>query len=112
MGEEGATPVELLDAVVARIRDVDVPAPVRRHAGGAVELSIVPSPLLSNFVPSRHRRDACAAQDRPHRVACNARRVPRRVGILACGKHSPSVALSFAAKEANWQKFRVSWSLL
>src|SRR4029453_14010272 len=31
---------ELLDAVVARIGDVDVPAPVGRHASGKVELSV------------------------------------------------------------------------
>src|SRR5262245_26742305 len=31
---------ELLDAVVARIRDVDVSVPVGRHAEGGVELSV------------------------------------------------------------------------
>src|SRR5204862_420027 len=40
LDEEGAARVELLDAVVARVRDEDVPAPVGRHAGGRVELSV------------------------------------------------------------------------
>src|SRR5262245_4858856 len=31
---------EFLDAVVVRIRDVDVPAPVGRHAPGEAELSV------------------------------------------------------------------------
>src|SRR5438552_8099670 len=31
---------ELLDAVVARVGDVDVPAPVGRHTGGRAELSV------------------------------------------------------------------------
>src|SRR5436309_2362570 len=54
-GEEGAARVELvstadadlasgalelLDAVVVRIRDVDVPAPVGRHAVGVLELAV------------------------------------------------------------------------
>src|SRR5204862_6470133 len=39
-GEQGAVPVELLDAVVARVRDVDVPAAVGRHEEGVVELSV------------------------------------------------------------------------
>src|SRR5881396_2445654 len=32
--------VELLDAIVVRVRDVDVPAPVGRHAVGEVELAV------------------------------------------------------------------------
>src|SRR5439155_330522 len=39
-GEEGASRVELLNAIVARIRDVDVPAPVGRHAVGVAELPV------------------------------------------------------------------------
>src|SRR5262249_21766672 len=39
-GEEGTARIELLDAVVARIRDVDAPAPVGRHAKGTAELSV------------------------------------------------------------------------
>src|SRR5262249_56072624 len=39
-GEEGAARMELLDVVVELIRDVDVAAPVGRHANGSVELSV------------------------------------------------------------------------
>src|SRR5438093_1029742 len=39
-GEEGAARVELLDAVVAVVCDVDVPAPVGRYAVGEVELPV------------------------------------------------------------------------
>src|SRR5262249_31453076 len=38
--EEGAARIELLDAVVVRIGDVDVPAPVGRHAKGIAERSV------------------------------------------------------------------------
>src|SRR5690349_6007621 len=37
--EEGAHPVELLDAVVPSVGDVDVPAPVHGHAPGVFELA-------------------------------------------------------------------------
>src|SRR5262249_26680711 len=39
-GEEGTAAIELLDAVVARIGDVDVPAPVGCHALGGAEFAV------------------------------------------------------------------------
>src|SRR5439155_19804578 len=39
-GYEGASRVELLNAVIVPIRDVDVPAPVGRHAPGVGELPV------------------------------------------------------------------------
>src|SRR5439155_13630215 len=52
--EEGAARVELLNAAVVRIRDVDVPAAVGRHAERTVELAsaqVVPPPR-GDVVPS------------------------------------------------------------
>jgi hypothetical protein len=49
--EKHAVPVELLDAVVSEVRDVDVPARVGRDAGGSLELTVaraVVAPVVRN----------------------------------------------------------------
>src|ERR671935_176597 len=83
-GEEGAARVELLDAVVERVRDVDVPAPVGRHAGGGVELSVArarASPRREEGAACVELLDAVVASvvvarirdvDVPARVGCHA----------------------------------------
>src|SRR5262249_26481368 len=40
LGEEGAAPVEFLDAVVVVVPDVDVPAAVGCHGVGSIELAV------------------------------------------------------------------------
>src|SRR5206468_432964 len=63
-GEEGAVRVELLDAVVA-IHDVDVPAPVGRHADGGAELSVAraaAAPRGDEGATDGHRRGGGAGR--------------------------------------------------
>src|SRR5439155_17347778 len=78
-GEEGSPRVELLDAVVLRIRHVDVPAPVRRHDGGGLELSVV------RAVAPPHGEEGAARVELLDAVVVRIRDVdvPARVGRSA-----------------------------
>src|SRR5207248_2732368 len=76
-GEEGAARGELLDAGVARIRDVDIPAPVGRDAVGVVELAVA----RAQAPPSgEERADPGRGRERRgrHRGDCPRRSSARR----------------------------------
>src|SRR5207249_192643 len=77
-GEEGGLDVERLDAVVPRVRDVDVPAAVGRHALGAVELPVAaaraaPRGEEGAAAPARWYRGRCSVRERSGGHGCRSR---------------------------------------